>query len=140
MTRYTMNSSAPTPHHAAYYPIYWGNLSRARQGIDEKVVDYGLRISRQLRAASDNIRENFEPNLVPGALESATISALATLPRAAVASSQPRGAAILRAFCRARHLHPNCSFPVQTHRRRRHHRASRSFERAFPPLQVSECR
>ncbi|CAB0039686.1 unnamed protein product, partial [Trichogramma brassicae] len=32
---------------------------------------------------------------------------------------------------------PSCSFPVQTHRRRRHHRASRSFERAFPPLQVS---
>ncbi|CAB0030970.1 unnamed protein product [Trichogramma brassicae] len=28
-----------------------------------------------------------------------------TLPRAAIASSQPRGAAILRAFCRARRLH-----------------------------------
>ncbi|CAB0045236.1 unnamed protein product [Trichogramma brassicae] len=27
---------------------------------------------------------------------------------------------------------PSRSFPVRTHRRRRHHRASRSFERAFP--------
>ncbi|KAL7301954.1 hypothetical protein TKK_0005546 [Trichogramma kaykai] len=47
-------------------------------GTNEKAVDYGLRISRQLRTASDNIRENLEPNLVPGALESATISALAS--------------------------------------------------------------
>ncbi|CAB0033556.1 unnamed protein product [Trichogramma brassicae] len=62
-------------------PDLLGNLSRARQGADEKVVDYGLRISRQLRAASDNIRENLEPNLVPGDLESAAISALASFTR-----------------------------------------------------------
>ncbi|CAB0033548.1 unnamed protein product [Trichogramma brassicae] len=62
-------------------PDLLGNLSRARRGIDEKVVDYRLRISRQLRAASDNIRENLEPTLVPGALESAAISALASFTR-----------------------------------------------------------
>ncbi|XP_023319373.1 uncharacterized protein LOC111694666 [Trichogramma pretiosum] len=62
-------------------PDLLGNLSRARQGTDEKVVDYGFRISRLLRAASDNIRENLEPNLVPGALESAAISALASFTR-----------------------------------------------------------
>ncbi|CAB0041039.1 unnamed protein product [Trichogramma brassicae] len=59
-------------------PDLLGNLSRARQGTDEKVVDYGLRISRQLCAAFDNIRENLEPKLVPVDLESAAISDLAS--------------------------------------------------------------
>ncbi|KAL7290432.1 hypothetical protein TKK_0016120 [Trichogramma kaykai] len=48
---------------------------------DEKVVDYGLRISRKLRAASDNIRENLVPDLVPRALENVAIFALASFTR-----------------------------------------------------------
>uniref|UniRef100_A0ABD2XHX3 CCHC-type domain-containing protein n=1 Tax=Trichogramma kaykai TaxID=54128 RepID=A0ABD2XHX3_9HYME len=42
--------------------------TRARQEADGKVMDYGLRFSQKLRAASDNIWENLAPHLVPGAL------------------------------------------------------------------------
>uniref|UniRef100_A0ABD2W955 CCHC-type domain-containing protein n=1 Tax=Trichogramma kaykai TaxID=54128 RepID=A0ABD2W955_9HYME len=79
MTKFTLKRVyAPS---RVLLPDLLGDLSRARQGADEKVVDYGLRISRKLRAASDNIRENLVPDLVPRALENVAIFALASFTR-----------------------------------------------------------